>query len=136
MDTIPTEILHEILSYVPQRDLGSVRLVDRFFNNATHDRYFRTVLIPFTSSARDYLVYLSQPHVARCIQHIIYPYRPESSSFLSGELEVDEQRSQYQVQRAVQQAVFDLVKNALSNMPNIREITTRLDGRKLKRGSE
>ncbi|KAL7268224.1 hypothetical protein RUND412_009163 [Rhizina undulata] len=131
MDTIPTEILHEILSYVPQRDLGSVRLVNHFFNNAANDRYFRTVLVPFTEAAIDHLVYLSRPHVARCVHHIIYPYRLESSSLPSGE-EVDEQRSQDEVP----QKVFDLVKTALSKMPNIREITTRLDGRKLKHRSE
>ncbi|KAL7273231.1 hypothetical protein RUND412_003915 [Rhizina undulata] len=134
MDTIPTEILHEILSYVPQRDLGSVRLVNHFFNNAANDRYFRTVLVPFTEAAIDHLVYLSRPHVARCVHHIIYPYRLESSSLPSGRAAHKQRKSKKAVPQAVK--VFNLVENTLSNMPNIREITTRLDGRKLKRGSE
>ncbi|KAL7267858.1 hypothetical protein RUND412_009540 [Rhizina undulata] len=130
MDTVPTEILHEILSHVPERDLGSVRLVNNFFNSVANDRYFRTIRVPFTNAAIDKLVYLShQPHLARCVQRLVYPYRLESSSLPSDEEVYDRRRPQ----DAFLHEVFDIVKFALSKMPNIQEITTnlyQLDGMK------
>ncbi|KAL7272247.1 hypothetical protein RUND412_004956 [Rhizina undulata] len=131
MDTIPTEILHEILSYMPEKDLGSVRLLSHFFNTAANDRYFRTIRVPFTNASIDNLERLShRPHVARCVKHLIYPYRPDTCSLPSGK-GIDKQRRS---QDAVPQDVFAIVKFALSKIPNIREITINLDGRELKYG--
>ncbi|KAL7271852.1 hypothetical protein RUND412_005368 [Rhizina undulata] len=129
MDTVPTEIIHEILSYVSERDLGSVRLVNRFFTIAANDLYFRTIHVPFTGATIEALGYLShQPHAARCVQHLIYPYRLRAISRILGSGEkIYEQRKS---QDAVPQEVFDIVKYALSNMPNIREITTNFDEKK------
>ncbi|KAL7271849.1 hypothetical protein RUND412_005365 [Rhizina undulata] len=112
MDTVPTEILNEILNYVPEEDLNSVRLVNHFFNIAANDRFFRTIRVPFTNATIETLKHLShQPHVARCVQHLIFPYRLESSSLPSGDHEeVHEQRRS---QDAVPQEVFDTVKFVL-----------------------
>ncbi|KAL7269546.1 hypothetical protein RUND412_007788 [Rhizina undulata] len=75
MDTVPTEIAYEILSYLPERDFGSLRLVNRFFNAVANNRYFQTIRIPFTDATIKNLMHLShQPHVARCVQRLIYPY--------------------------------------------------------------
>ncbi|KAL7266827.1 hypothetical protein RUND412_010610 [Rhizina undulata] len=125
MNTVPTEILHEILNHVPERDLGSLRLVNHFFNTAANDRYFRTIRVPFTNAAIETLKHLShQPHVVRCVQHLIYPYRLDSSSVPSCMRVYRRPRSQDEGP----QEVFDIVKFALSKMPNIREITTNLHG--------
>ncbi|KAL7266021.1 hypothetical protein RUND412_011448, partial [Rhizina undulata] len=59
MNTVPTEILHEIFSYLPERDLGSLRLVNHFFNTAANDRYFRTIRVPFTNATIETLKHLS-----------------------------------------------------------------------------
>ncbi|KAL7270587.1 hypothetical protein RUND412_006698 [Rhizina undulata] len=136
IDTVPTEILREILSHVPDRDLGSVRLVNHFFNAAANDRYFRTIRVPFTNATIEILEHLShQPHVARCVQHLIYPYCLDTSFLPSGEdsdtgedSDAKEAYEQRRSQDAVPQEIFDVVKFALSKMPNIREITMNLDG--------
>ncbi|KAL7272248.1 hypothetical protein RUND412_004957 [Rhizina undulata] len=131
MDTIPTEILHEILSYMPEKDLGSVRLLNHFFNTAANDRYFRTIRVPFTNASIQNLLHLShQPHVARCVQHLIYPNRLDTSSMHMppGEEAHEQRRSHYDVP----QEFFDTIKLALSKMPNIREITANFNGRELK----
>ncbi|KAL7276774.1 hypothetical protein RUND412_000239 [Rhizina undulata] len=76
MDTIPTEIVYETLSYLPERDLGSLRLMNRYSNIAASNRYFRTLRIPSTEATIKNLATLSQQsHVARCVQNLIYPYR-------------------------------------------------------------
>ncbi|KAL7269632.1 hypothetical protein RUND412_007694, partial [Rhizina undulata] len=133
METVPTEILHEILSYVPTRDLGSVRLMNHFFNTAANDRYFQTIRVPFTSTTIETLARLSrQPHVTRCVQHLIYPYRLDTWSSPSGE-EIDEQRKS---QDTVLREVSGIVEFALLKMSNVREITTDLDRWKLEPGSD
>ncbi|KAL7274610.1 hypothetical protein RUND412_002473 [Rhizina undulata] len=111
MDTVPTEIVHEILSYLPERNLGSLRLVNRFFNTAANNRYFHAIRIPFTDATIENLVHLSH-----------------TSSLLAGKGRKADNPKQLD---AVVEEVFDVVKFALSKMPNIREITMDLGGRKL-----
>ncbi|KAL7273907.1 hypothetical protein RUND412_003216 [Rhizina undulata] len=121
MDTIPTEILHEVFSYIPERDLGSIRLVNTVFNNAANYHYFRTIRVSFTKATIENLIHLChQPHVARCVWHLEYPYRLESQFLPYSD---EERRSQ----EAAPRDIFDVLKFCFSRMPNIREITTYLD---------
>ncbi|KAL7265991.1 hypothetical protein RUND412_011478, partial [Rhizina undulata] len=128
MDTVPTKILHEILSYLPKRDLGSVRLLNHSFNTAANGRYFRTIRVPSINSTIDILAHISrQPHAAQSVRHLIYPYRRKGSSLPWGE-----EAGYDQSQDAVPQEIHDILKFALSKMPNIREITVNLDARNCK----
>ncbi|KAL7272221.1 hypothetical protein RUND412_004988 [Rhizina undulata] len=123
MDTVPTEILHEILSHVPESDLGSVRLVNHFFNNVSNDRYFRIIRVSFTKATIQNLLHIShQLHLARCVQKLIFSYRPDIRWFPSSDA-----YERYGEQRSATQDVFDILKFCLSKMPNIREITAMVD---------
>ncbi|KAL7272900.1 hypothetical protein RUND412_004271 [Rhizina undulata] len=119
MDSIPTEILYEILSYIPEKDIPSARLVNRFFNKVANERYFRTICIPFGEFALSKLQYVSgRPELAQCVRHLdyyplmlLYPI-----SFWKGK----------ELQRAGE---FEKALGfALSKMPNVREITANWYG--------
>ncbi|KAL7274941.1 hypothetical protein RUND412_002135 [Rhizina undulata] len=78
MNVVPTEILREILSYIPEKDLRPARLVSRFFRNAATERYFHTFRVPKTfEDAASKLLHISRrPELARCVRHIIYAHQP------------------------------------------------------------
>ncbi|KAL7270339.1 hypothetical protein RUND412_006958 [Rhizina undulata] len=125
MDTVPSEILHDILSYVPESSLGLVRLVNHVFNTVANERYFQTIRVPFTTPAIEYLRHLShRPHLAQHVQHLIYPYERLSLSKREGCLGflpwngVDFLKRKTEAADPVE--VSEAVKSALSKMPNIK----------------
>ncbi|KAL7273908.1 hypothetical protein RUND412_003217 [Rhizina undulata] len=78
MNSGPSEILLEILSYIPEKELRSVRLVSHFFKNVATERYFWTFRIPRTfEDATAKLLHISRrPELAGCVRYIIYAHQP------------------------------------------------------------
>ncbi|KAL7271851.1 hypothetical protein RUND412_005367 [Rhizina undulata] len=138
MGYFPAEIVLEILSYVSERDLGSLRLVNHFFLAIANERYFQTIRVPFTNAVIELLVHLSlQPHLAKTVQHFIYPFRLpvhwHDPAGVVGYLPACEDgywERRLEFADLDSSDVFRAVKFALSKMPNIGEITANLDGTK------
>ncbi|KAL7271464.1 hypothetical protein RUND412_005775 [Rhizina undulata] len=136
MDTIPTEVLLEILSYLPQKDLGSMRLANRFFESAVNGLYFRTLRIRVTEAGLANSQQIStRPELAQCVQHIIYPYqRLGAQDNLSGRRQSKASSGGgfewisdiYTKQKALEEsgAFSQVFKLALSKMKNLKHITT------------
>ncbi|KAL7272898.1 hypothetical protein RUND412_004269 [Rhizina undulata] len=106
MDFIPLETFYEILSYIPEKDIPSVRL-----------RYFRNIRIPLWESALSKLLHVSsRPELAQCVRHLMYPYWDMyPKDFVKGkELQCDGKFGK-------------ALEFALSKMPHVREITAELD---------
>ncbi|KAL7272376.1 hypothetical protein RUND412_004824 [Rhizina undulata] len=76
MDTVPTEILREIISYFPDRsDLNSLRLVNRKMSAAANIFKFRALKVRVTRKGLDNLLNISrQPELALYVREITYPH--------------------------------------------------------------
>ncbi|KAL7271988.1 hypothetical protein RUND412_005225 [Rhizina undulata] len=146
MEAVPTEILREILSYIPQQDLSSVRLVSHFFENGANERFFRTIRVPVTQEAIAKLQHISQrPELAQRVRHLIYPYQrlnpiddlsdidDSESVAYNSEDDVEPMPTcgrSYKKQKALEDSgeFAKELEFALSKMLNVTEITTNWNG--------
>ncbi|KAL7271652.1 hypothetical protein RUND412_005578 [Rhizina undulata] len=75
MDTLPAEILQEIVSYLFGSDLNSLRLVNRSLSAAASIFKFRALYVRVTRRGLENLLNVSrQPGLARCVREITYPH--------------------------------------------------------------
>ncbi|KAL7266881.1 hypothetical protein RUND412_010555 [Rhizina undulata] len=141
MLAISAEILHEILSYLSAKDLGSMRLVNHYFESAAKEHYFRTIRVRLTEAGLAKLQHIShQPELARCVRHLMYPYKrlepldhpPDTSDSSSATDGTWPWTKYYRKQTALEESgVFtEALKFALSQMHNLREITVNSKGDK------
>ncbi|KAL7272863.1 hypothetical protein RUND412_004310 [Rhizina undulata] len=85
MDSVPAEILQEIVSYSPGPDLNSLRLVNRTLSAASNIFRFEVLDVPVTHRGLDNLLNISRlPGLARCVRAVTYPHNhlsPMENSF-------------------------------------------------------
>ncbi|KAL7269333.1 hypothetical protein RUND412_008008 [Rhizina undulata] len=136
MHPIPVEILHEILSYIPEKELGPVRMVNRACNNVATERYFRTLWIPVHDSTAKLLHIARRPELAHFVRHLIYPRRllePDPHEHFRSDKEnpawvvVSHALSKELNNRpkALDDPGFiEALRFTISKMPNLREIST------------
>ncbi|KAL7269584.1 hypothetical protein RUND412_007747 [Rhizina undulata] len=75
MDRLPSEILQEIVSYLFASDLDSMRLVSRRFSAIANIFKFRSLRVRVSRKELDNLLNISQqPHLAKCVREITYPF--------------------------------------------------------------
>ncbi|KAL7276653.1 hypothetical protein RUND412_000358 [Rhizina undulata] len=151
MDAISVEILYEILNYLPEKDLGSMRLVNHYFESAANELCFRTIRICLSQDGLRKLRYISRrPELARCVRHLMYPYKPRKSSqrlmrsyyplipddcLSDTDPRYSDPFCDHGKQPASEHsgAFSEAIKLALSKMHNLREITVNWNGKHLRR---
>ncbi|KAL7266727.1 hypothetical protein RUND412_010715 [Rhizina undulata] len=75
MDRLPAEILQEIVGYLPEQDLDSVRLANHKLSAAANVFKYRVLRVRVSRQGLDHLLYVSQqPALARCVREIVYPW--------------------------------------------------------------
>ncbi|KAL7273242.1 hypothetical protein RUND412_003927 [Rhizina undulata] len=76
MDALPAEILQEIVSYLFEPDLNSLRLVNHNLSAAATIFKFQALHVRKTRRGLENLLNVSrQPELARCVREITYPHR-------------------------------------------------------------
>ncbi|KAL7266728.1 hypothetical protein RUND412_010716 [Rhizina undulata] len=75
MERLPLEILQEIVGYLPEQDLNSVRLVNHGLSAVANVLKYRVLRVRVSRQGLDHLLYVSQqPALARRVREIIYPW--------------------------------------------------------------
>ncbi|KAL7269948.1 hypothetical protein RUND412_007359 [Rhizina undulata] len=150
MDAIPAETLFEILSYLPEKDLGSIRLVNHYFESAANELCFQTIRVCLTGDGLEKLRHISRRlELARCVRHLVYPYKPRISYHslmrfyypLIPDDDLSDPDPRYsdtfcdhgkQPASEHSGAFSEAIKLALSEMHNLREITVNWNGKHLR----
>ncbi|KAL7267614.1 hypothetical protein RUND412_009787 [Rhizina undulata] len=75
MEGLPAEILQQIVGYLSEEDLDSVRLVNHELSAAANVFKYRVLRVRITREGLDHLLHVSrQPELARCVREIAYPW--------------------------------------------------------------
>ncbi|KAL7272204.1 hypothetical protein RUND412_005000 [Rhizina undulata] len=75
MESLPAEILQEIVGHLSGDDLDSVRLVNRELSGIATVFKYRTLRVSVSRKGLDHLLFVSQrPALAYCVREIIYPW--------------------------------------------------------------
>ncbi|KAL7275013.1 hypothetical protein RUND412_002077 [Rhizina undulata] len=75
MESLPTEILREIVGYLPEKDLNSVRLVNHKLSAAANVYKYRILRVCANREGLSHLLYVSEkPELARCVREMYYPW--------------------------------------------------------------
>ncbi|KAL7271845.1 hypothetical protein RUND412_005372 [Rhizina undulata] len=76
MEGLPAEVLQEVVSYLSDAELDSMRLASRYLSSVANVFKFRTLQVRITREGLDLLMQISgKPELARCVHKITYPYR-------------------------------------------------------------
>ncbi|KAL7275301.1 hypothetical protein RUND412_001761 [Rhizina undulata] len=107
MESLPAEILQEIVGHLSGDDLDSVRLVSRELSGVAAVSKFRTLRVPVNRKGLKHLLFVSQqPALADCVREIIYPsgYLPPVAAFKSSSLFFTKYGSSLDVAEVIQVA--------------------------------
>ncbi|KAL7270612.1 hypothetical protein RUND412_006678 [Rhizina undulata] len=75
MESLPTEIIQEIVGHLSGDDLDSVRLVSRELSVVAAVFKYRTLRVPVSRKGLKHLLLVSQqPALASCVREIIHPW--------------------------------------------------------------
>ncbi|KAL7266572.1 hypothetical protein RUND412_010879 [Rhizina undulata] len=107
MESLPTEIIQEIVGHLSGDDLDSVRLVSRELSVVAAVFKYRTLRVPVSRKGLKHLLLVSQqPALASCVREIIYPSSclPPVAEYESAELPFTKYGSSLDIAEVLQMA--------------------------------